>query len=826
MSADAAWSPDGTEIIFAADLEGRQGLYTVPTTGGAYVPLDRSHPRERVAFVLEDARVPVVVSARKLERDLGMPGVEQVWLDDPAQARLVGRESEANPAGDVSAGSLAYVIYTSGSTGRPKGVLIEHRAAVNMWHGFESVILSRAPRRPLRVSVDSSLSFDASVEQVLSVLGGHALHVAPEETRLEARAMVDYVRRHSLDVIDWVPTQMKGLLEAGLLDPTHWRPAIVVIGGESVDEGTWQTLAQAEGVEAFNTYGPTECTVNATACRITGSVDRPHIGRPLPNIRAYVLDRHQQLVPPSIPGELYLGGESVARGYLNRPELTERSFIVDPFGDEPGARIYRTGDRVRWTDGRLEFLGRIDNQVKLRGLRIELGEIEATLLAHPGVREAAVVVHGLEDARQIVGYVVARDPARLADDAALRAFLRRSLPDYMVPSALVVLESLPTMSSGKVDRAALAGRTLGDETARRALERGRPVRTAAEKRMLQIWEELLDRNDIQPSDDFFDVGGHSLLAVRLVAEIEKVFGTRLPLATLVKAPTLEGLAAQVSAGVPEGVSRLVRFNEEGGRPPVFLVTPFHGDALMFRQLAAELPVDQPVYSLQPPSILGTRCQESVESAATDLIGMISTIQPRGPYFLGGYCIGGQIALEMGCQLEARGERVAFLGLVDSVRHGRMAEDRRTAPATPPAVSRRGARSLRSLLAGGQRMAGMIPESLRKGLRRATYEICRQAGMRQPRFLQDESYLEGLVASLHRARPFGGPAVLFRNSCQRPGLPVGWGWAEVVRGGLSYVDLPGDHIAILHRPHVKSLAAGLREALERARGRSPAADVSR
>ena len=776
------------------------GLFAILKAGAAYVPLDPALPQERIALMIQDAGVAIVVAARLPDWDPG--GVQFVRPNDEA---FVG-QSVKNPICNTTSGNLAYVIYTSGSTGRPKGVLIEHRSAINMWTGFEHAILVSAPRRPLRISLDASLSFDASVEQILSLLGGHTLFISPEEVRVDSDATVVYVRRNQLDVIDCVPTQMKLLLDSGLLDSAEWRPGIVLVGGETVDPPTWGKLAQAEGMATFNTYGPTECTVNATWCRITKNAGRPHIGRPLANLQAHVLDRHLQQVPEGVVGELYLGGAGVARGYLNRPELTAQRFIADPFAGQPGSRLYRTGDRVRWADGNLEFLGRADGQVKLRGLRIELGEIEVALAGHPGVREAAVVVREVADMSQLAGYVVARDPASPPDAAELCGLLKETLPAYMVPAAFVVLDALPRLPSGKMDRASLASMAIEIDPS--SMDPAKAPRTATEKRLARIWEDLLGRSGIEPADDFFDVGGHSLLAVRMVAEIEKIFEVKIPLSVLVKSSTLEKLAGRIEAGQTHEPSLIVPFNEKGSQPPLFLVTPFHGDALMFRQLSVALGSDQPVYSLQPRPIVGTHCQESVEGVATEMIGMIETVQPQGPWRIGGYCIGGQIALEIGCQWQARGRELAFLGFLDSVRpdsnRGEVADGQAASDETPtPAPVEK---------PDWRRRRHNLSDKAMKLLMRATFKFCRQTGLRQPGYLGDEDFLERLMASRHRVKTFAGPVYLFRSEHMWPGVPEDLGWGDVIPGGIHYVPVPGDHVAILHRPYVLTLGKKITEVL--------------
>lgn len=796
-------------------------IFAILKAGAAWVPLDPEHPRERVALVLEEAGVRVVVSARPPAWEL--PDVAHVRLDDPGQARRIDAESDARLGTLAGPEAPAYVIYTSGSTGRPKGVVVSHRAAVNTWCGYRRALARHLPARALRTSLDAALSFDASVAQVLGLLGGDTLHVAPEEVRLDAAAMVAYARRHRLDVLDWIPTQMRALLDAGLLEGS-WRPALLVVGGEPVDEATWRRLAAADGVEAFNFYGPTECTVNAAAARITGSAVPPHVGAPLGNVQAHVLDPDLRPVPEGVAGELCIGGEGVALGYLNRPDLTAERFLPDPFTGRPGARIYRTGDRARWVDGRLEFLGRVDGQVKIRGLRIELGEIDAALERHPEVREAATVARGAGEVAQLVSWVVGRDGARPPDAAELRRFLKETLPGYMIPAALLEAAELPRLQSGKVDRRALAAREV--DLPRVVPARERAAWTPTSKRLYEIWGEILGRRDVGLADDFFDVGGNSLLAVRLMADVDEVFGVRLPPAVLVRAPTLAQLAAIIEERRPEPPPRMVALREDGDALPLFLVTPFNGDALMFRELSRALGAPRPVYSLQPPPIVGTRCQETVEGAAEEMAGLITRAQPAGPYQLAGYCIGGQIAFEVATRLAASGRKVAFLGLIDSVptwtREARAARQRIefAAPSPHDAPAARGAAGAAPPGAPAVGASGGVARKLtawrekgRRHVLRATFELCRRTGLRQPPFLRDEDLLDAFIASLYRPRPYGGEAVFFRSlPTQQLPLPPGGGWSGLV-ARLREIDVPGGHVTMLHPPDVSVLGALLGGALD-------------
>lgn len=773
-------------LVAERSAEAVVAIFAILKAGGAYLPLDPDLPAERAADILGDARVRIVVAtrpARWLDADAG---IEVVRTDEAESSRLLARRSDANPEPLAGPESLAYVIYTSGSTGRPKGVLVPHRCAVNMWFGFRDGVYRFAPDRPLRVSLDASLSFDASVEQILNLLGGHVLHIAPEEVRFDAAAMVAYARRHALDVLDVVPSQMRLLLEAGLVDPGHRRPTFLLVGGEAVDEATWRRLAESRSGEAFNLYGPTECTVNATIARITGSGNRPHIGGPLGNVRAYVLDRAGGLVPAGVVGEIHLGGIAVARGYLDRPELTAERFIPDPHSGQPGLRMYRTGDRGRWVDGRLEYLGRGDHQVKLRGFRIELGEIEAAMARHADVGEAVVALR--EDRPgdlRLVGYFTS--PGVAPDAGTLREHLRRTLPDFMVPSAFVRLDRLPLTAIGKVDRRTLPAPGDGIPSPGACPPRGHRAPTAVGRRLYEIWGDLLSRRDIGPDDDFFDIGGHSLLAVQLVAQIERAFGARLPPSVLLGAPTLARLTSVLEERNPAPPSRFVPLSETGTRPPIFLVTPFQGDALMFRDLGRAIGQDRPAYSLQPPDVAGERFNATIESAAAEMVRWIQGIQPLGPYHLAGYCIGGQIAFEVASQLQAGGSEVAFLGLLDSVRHG-----------APGGIGR---------ISGGIRRRAWTV------FLRLTLELCRRTGLPQPAYLRWDQDLEILVARLHRPRPFAGSIVLFRSS-SRPassGQLEDLGWRGVAKGGIRVVHVAGSHVEMLHQPLVKEL--GERVAME-------------
>ncbi|MET0644973.1 MAG: amino acid adenylation domain-containing protein, partial [Pyrinomonadaceae bacterium] len=530
-------------------------------SGAAYVPLDPTYPAERLAFMLKDSGASLLVTERVLLGALPAGEAVPVCLDD-GEPEAVGHDGAAAPAGPEN---LAYVIYTSGSTGRPKGVMVEHRAAVNLALAHQQAIYSQHPSASgLRVSLNAPLAFDGCVERLLLLLFGHTVYVIPEEVRQDSGAMLDYVERHALDVLDFTPSQLRPLIEAGLLERPGVSARLVLVGGEPIDEQLWQALAGQSRVDFFNVYGPTECTVNASVCRVRTSPRRPTIGRPLANVEVYILDERQRPVPAGIPGELYVGGSGLARGYLSSPGLTAEKFVPHPFATRPGRRLYRTADRARFLpDGQIEFLGRADGQLKIRGFRIEPGEVEAVLAEHEALKEALVVAAG-EGAggKRLAAYVVAAAGGRVPPAAELRAFLKGRLPDYMIPVSFAALDALPLTPSGKVNRKALPEVEWVS-----GAERYRGPRTPEEEALCGLFAEALGVRQVGIDDDFFELGGHSLLATRLVSRVRAVLGVELAIRTLFESPTIARLSPQLRAGDSERAP-LTRQQRRGSLPPL------------------------------------------------------------------------------------------------------------------------------------------------------------------------------------------------------------------------------------------------------------------
>ena len=415
----------------------------------------------------------------------------------------------------------------------------------NLVAGLYQAIYSDLPDSQLRVSLNAPLSFDASVKQIVQLLSGHTLCIVPEEFRLDGKALLSFVQSSRLNVFDCTPSHMRILIDAGLLAQPTPSLKVVVVGGEAVDDLMWESMAQADGTTRFyNLYGPTECTVDVTGCRVEADSAGPSIGYPLANRRVYVLDSVRQPVPIGVPGEIYVGGPGLARGYLNRAELTRDRFVADPFGGDPEARMYRTGDRARYRpDGGIEFLGRFDDQVKLRGHRIEPGEISSVLADHPRLGAAAVTVSGDTNGPQrLVAYVVGAEEGE-PSATELRAYLHHSLPDYMVPWSFVTLGTLPLTSNGKLDRRSLPIPDMSRPELDVSFE---APRTPVEESLTEIWAEVLKVDRVGIHDNFFGLGGHSLFATRVLSRVISKFGIALPIRSIFEATTVADMALAIT----------------------------------------------------------------------------------------------------------------------------------------------------------------------------------------------------------------------------------------------------------------------------------------
>ena len=659
-------------ICVERSLEMVVGLLGILKAGGAYVPLDPAYPAERLAFMLSDTQAPVLLTQARLIESL--PDHEAIAIALDSNWEAIAHSSQENPVSEVTPDHLAYVIYTSGSTGTPKGVAMEHRPLSNLlaWQLENSTLKHGAKTLQF-----APVSFDVSFQESFSTwCAGGTLVLISDDVRRDAAQLLSFLQDKAIDrlFLPFVALQMLAeVAENHGSISTNLRE--VVTAGEQlqITRQLVNWFTKLNGCTLHNHYGPSESHV-VTAFTLTGSPQDwsvlPPIGRAIANTQIYILDSRLQPVPIGVPGELYIGGTALARGYLNRPDLTTERFIPNPFSDDSQARLYKTGDQARYLpDGNIEYLGRIDNQVKLRGYRIELGEIEARLSQHPAIQQSVVLVR--EDVpghKRLVAYVVPSPDSATNSDLPnlvpiLRSFLKEQLPEYMVPFAFVLLEALPLTPSGKIDRRALP---VPDQTSELDKAFIAP-RDSLELQLTSIWETVLDIEAVSVRDDFFELGGHSLLAVRLLAQIEKVFGKNLPLATLIQAPTVEQLANILrQQGWSAPWSSLVPLQVEGSKRPLFYVAGGGGTVYEFKELVRCLGTDQPFYGLQPPDVEDPKEHHTqIEALAAHYIDEIRAVQPEGPYLLGGFCTGGVVAFEMAQQLQAQGQKVASLVLLDT-----------------------------------------------------------------------------------------------------------------------------------------------------------------
>lgn len=800
-------------ICLKRSLELPVALLAVLKAGAACVPLDPNYPEERLELMLRDAAPAVLLtdesslkkfsSAKFASSSLEIVALRQEWAQ-------VSQEDDQRIACEVHPADVAYVIYTSGSTGTPKGVLLTHGGLVN--HGAAAVkLFGHLPAD--RVLQFSSISFDIAIEEIFPTwMAGAAVVFRPEDLSLQVADFLRWVRQRGITVLDLPTAYWHEMVHelSELKEPVPQGLRLVIVGGEKASAKAFSAWRKAVGnrVRWINTYGPTEASVIATAYEPPSSQDVSilttlPIGRPVANTNVYLLDEQLNPVPVGVPGELHIGGAGVARGYLNRPENTTEKFISDPFSDDPAARLYKTGDIAQFLpSGEIEFVGRRDFQVKIRGFRVEPGEIEAVLERHPAIRYVAVVAREWSEGdKRLVAYFVSQDGQRPAS-SELRSFLQGKLPAYMVPASFVMLQAMPLTPNGKVDRKALPDPSASDSEplhGEAATDGARP-KDALELQLTGIWESVLGIRSIGRQQNFFDLGGHSILAVRLMHRIEQALQRKIPITTLLQAPTIAGLAELMRReGWSPSWSSLVPIQPYGSRPPFFCVHGIGGTVLRFRDLARYLGNDQALYGLQAKGLDGKQaCASSVEEMAADYIRDVQQVQPQGPYFLGGYSFGGMVALEMAQQLRAQGEEVALVALLD------------TFPGRPMSSSELLIKLLRMPL------REKISYSIERARRFATY-LQRRLSRQLPPDLLKVRQACYLAESRYVPKIYAGRITVFRPSTKslRSIDDAMGGWNEWCAGGVEIHEISGRHDNMFFEPNVAILAEKLSECLRRA-----------
>jgi len=813
-------------ICVERSLEMVIGLLGILKAGGAYLPLDPGYPPERLRFMLEDTSARVLLTQQRFEENLPKEGRELLSLNRAWGE--IGRESEENLPTQSSPENLAYVIYTSGSTGKPKGVEIPHKGIVRLICGAEyarfdssEVFLQLAP-----------IAFDASTFELWGALANGAQCVLFPGSIPSPQELGTILRQYKVSTLWLTASLFNAVIEQAPEALSEIRQLLT--GGETLSVAhIRRALSVLPDTRIINGYGPTESTTFTCCYQIPKQLDETvisiSIGRPISNTQVFILDSHLKPVPIGVVGELYIGGDGLARGYVHRPGETAGTFIPNPFSDEPGARLYKSGDLARYlAQGGIEFIGRLDDQVKIRGFRIELGEIENTLKQHPSVRNAVVVAKEDNPGNKgLVGYIILNESFNTPANE-LKKFLKYKLPEYMVPTAFVFLDTLPLTANGKVDRQALPPPDQG----RREIESAFAApQNELQQKLVKIWEKVIGVNPIGIKDNFFDLGGHSLIIVRLIAQIEKAFGKRLPPAILFQAPTVEQLA-DIIGEEPDSWSSLVPIQPLGTKPPFFWIHGEFSNAILPRYLG----LDQPLYGLEHQSQDGKPAQyTSVETIATHYLKEIRMVQSHGPYFLGGYSLGSILAFEIASRLIDQAEDVALLALLDPP--GPSGVARKTQPELNNKIivfnplRERMRRHYRNLAALGNekklayfwvRGKGIIKAKIwdektriSENLKKALWKVCLALGRPLPVSVRSPYILNIYRRALRNyvPRQYTGRVVLFKGESRADNYLRHW--RKYLLGEITIHDLPGNHMQLREEPYIHLWAEKLKACLEEA-----------
>lgn len=813
-------------VCLERSLEMVISILGILKAGGAYLPVAPSSPLERLREIFLEAKPKVILSQNKWLGLFSNSSVPIIYLD--TDWPKIAQENQENLFCVGSIDHLAYVCYTSGSTGKPKGVSVVHRGVVRLVRDTDYMTFNRA-QTFLQLA---PLAFDASTFEIWGPLlnGGRLVVFSSHNPSLTELGKA--INDHQITTL-WLTAGLFHLMVDEQLEALQSLHQLLA-GGDVLSVPHVQKCLQTfKHCQLINGYGPTENTT-FTCCYSITDINLKNasipIGRPIANTQVYILDPYLNPTPIGVSGELYIGGDGLAKGYLNRPDLTQEKFIPNPFNHTSHSYLYKTGDLARYRpDGNIEFLGRIDNQVKIRGFRIELGEIEAVLTQHLGVKESVVMVKEENPGnKSLVAYVVSQQGQLSPSD--LRNFLKEKLPDYMIPSVFMQIEAMPLNLNGKIDRKALPTPDREKDFATTFIAPRNPL----EQKLARIWSESLGIHPVGVQDNFFTLGGHSLLALRMMAQIQQQFGSHLPLATLFQNPTIERLATLLEQPTDEETwSPLVKIQPKGSKSPFFCVPGAGGNVIYFYDLARYLDTDRPFYALQALGLDGkSKPQTKVEEMAAYYIEAIKTVQPQGPYLLGGHSFGGQVAFEIAQQLQKQGDKVDLVVILDS----------------PAPLPRQKSLSLawddpRWLLL----LSEVIESWLGKSLEVSDREIQSLTPEQQLSYFQKCLQKANLLPPESNLQPVRGLINVFKANHQtlyisQNAYPTTiaffqasegykdsivseefteivqdstWGWSRFSAGVPKIYKVPGDHMTMMAKPHVQILGEQLRACLDEA-----------
>ncbi|MDP9079365.1 MAG: non-ribosomal peptide synthetase [Bacteroidota bacterium] len=791
-------------------------LLAILKSGAAYIPLDPEYPKDRVEFMLEDSSAKILITSKKRHKHF-ISNASEILIEDALEK--FSNYTADEPDTEVGGSDLAYVLYTSGSTGKPKGVQIKHLNLVNFLLSMQKEPGMTANDKILTVT---TISFDiAGLELYLPLITGAEITLTDSDTAKDGRMLFDMVKNDGITFMQATPYTWRMMLEAG------WEkllPLKILCGGEAMPKDLVGKLTVRTS-ELWNMYGPTETTIWSTIKLIESDEDIT-IGKPIANTQVYILDENSNNITDGSIGEIIIGGDGVAAGYLNRDELTAERFIDNPFSDTPGDKMYRTGDLGRYKEnGDILCLGRIDHQVKVRGYRIELEEIEHALQQQQDVKQAVVVAR--EDTPgdpRLVGYIVLEDGNEGIDFKTQvndwQQALLAELPEYMVPDDFVIVTAIPITPNGKIDRKALPKPDYNLIVSR--LGEYLAPRTEIEQQVAEIWQEVMGLEKISVLDNFFDLGGRSLLAVQIMARIEKLTGKRLPLAALFDHSTIEKLSIVINADSKSITwDSLVPIKPKGSKMPIYIVHGAGLNVLLFNALAMNMDAEQPVYGLQARGLNGVdEPLDVMEEIAANYITEIINQNPTGPYALAGYSLGGTIAYEMAHQLIAMGKEVKMLAVFDTYAKQTDAFD--------PPVKRTFNRvrlffmklfnSFALLAEDPKRTFEYKNELLRRRIVRAWWKITGNSEKQKGFFAYDNEIDEASAKAKRNyfQKPLNITVDLFRAKKRTFYMDdyEFMGWKKFALKGVNVHDIPGEHNTIFAPPNDKEFAIVLQECLDR------------